>query len=486
MRNRFLDYFNPISRLGTRQYSFRFPFIATLFTILCIELIVNVVLQNPDAVGFAAIIIFVFYIMYFAFRDGIKGGVIVSFLTIAYYGYIIYSRQYRGEQLISSIETTAMLGVLYLLLAGTIGWLKQTIDTLIEQEANAKRRLEAIVEQLPVGVIICNADGKYTNVNKQVERILGIPVPLGSRAGMTPLVRGEFNGRPISSQHSQLYRVLSSGKPIIDEDFMIERDDGRKVFVRASAAPIHNRKGKIFAAACIFNDITPQKELEVRKDDFVNMASHELKTPITSLKLYIDSLQIRMKDSKDERLLKTLSSIKYQTERLQKLVADLLDVSRLQTGKLLFNKEAFDLDTLLFETIEQLQGTTKHVIVYKGKEKLLVEGDKFRIYQVLTNLLTNALKYSGESTQIQVRLQKVAGKAVISVKDFGIGIEKDQQKKIFERLYQVMDDTEKTFPGFGMGLYISKEIVKRHKGSIWVESEKGKGSTFYFSIPIKS
>ena len=171
---------------------------------------------------------------------------------------------------------------------------------------------------------------------------------------------------------------------------------------------------------------------------------------------------------------------------MQKLVADLLDVSRLQTGKLLFNKEAFDLDTLLFETIEQLQGTTKHVIVYKGKEKLLVEGDKFRIYQVLTNLLTNALKYSGESTQIQVRLQKVAGKAVISVKDFGIGIEKDQQKKIFERLYQVMDDTEKTFPGFGMGLYISKEIVKRHKGSIWVESEKGKGSTFYFSIPIKS
>ena len=310
MRNRFLDYFNPISRLGTRQYSFRFPFIATLFTILCIELIVNVVLQNPDAVGFAAIIIFVFYIMYFAFRDGIKGGVIVSFLTIAYYGYIIYSRQYRGEQLISSIETTAMLGVLYLLLAGTIGWLKQTIDTLIEQEANAKRRLEAIVEQLPVGVIICNADGKYTNVNKQVERILGIPVPLGSRAGMTPLVRGEFNGRPISSQHSQLYRVLSSGKPIIDEDFMIERDDGRKVFVRASAAPIHNRKGKIFAAACIFNDITPQKELEVRKDDFVNMASHELKTPITSLKLYIDSLQIRMKDSKDERLLK--NAFKYK------------------------------------------------------------------------------------------------------------------------------------------------------------------------------
>lgn len=485
MRSRLLEYFNPISRLGTRNYSFRFPFVATLFTIVCLEIFVRLVLHNPNAVGFAAIIIFVFYIMYFAFRDGRKGGFIVSTLTIVYYGYIIYSRDYQGAQLVSSIETTVILGVLYLFLAGTIGWLKETIDTLIEQEANAKQRLEAIVEQLPVGVIICNADGKYTNVNKQVERILGIPVPLGSRAGMTPLVRGEFNGRPISSQHSQLYRVLSSGKPIIDEDFMVERRDGQKIYVRASAAPIHNRKGKIFAAACIFNDITPQKELEERKDDFVNMASHELKTPITSLKLYIDSLQIRMKDSKDERLLKTLSSIKYQTERLQKLVTDLLDVSRLQTGKLLFTKEVFDLDALLLETVEQLQGTTSHQISYKGKEKLLVDGDKFRIYQVLTNLITNALKYSRESAQIHVRLQKRAGKAQVSVKDFGIGIEKDQQKKIFERLYQVMDDTEKTFPGFGMGLYISKEIVKRHKGSIWVESVRGKGSTFYFTLPLK-
>ncbi len=486
MRKRLLEYFNPISRLGTRHYSFRFPFVATLFTMILIELIANLVLQNPESVGFAAIFVFVIYIIYFAFRDGVSGGIIVSLLTMAYYGYIIYSRQYEGDRLVSSIETSALLGVLYFFLAGTIGWLKQTIDTLIEQEANAKKRLEAIVEQLPVGIIICDANGNYTNVNKQVERILGIPVPLGSVAGMTPLVRGEFNGRPISSQHSQLYRVLSSGKAVIDEEFMIERNDGRKVYVKASAAPIHNRKGKIFAAACLFSDITPQKELEVRKDDFVNMASHELKTPITSLKLYIDSLQIRMKDSKDERLLKTLSSIKYQTERLQKLVADLLDVSRLQTGKLQFTKEPFDLDALLLETIEQLQGTTRQEIQYKGKEKLMIDGDKFRIYQVLTNLITNALKYSGESREIQVRLQRVGGKAVVSVKDFGIGIEKDQQKKIFERLYQVMDDTEKTFPGFGMGLYISKEIVRRHRGSIWVESERGKGSTFYFNLPLKA
>ena len=127
----------------------------------------------------------------------------------------------------------------------------------------------------------------------------------------------------------------------------------------------------------------------------------------------------------------------------------------------------------------------KQEIVLTSKASVNVFADRFRMYQVLTNLITNAIKYSKGEKQIKVRIKREADKVVVSVQDFGIGIAKEQQKKIFERLYQVQDDNGRTYPGFGMGLYISKEIITRHKGAIWVESEKGKGSTFYFTLPLK-
>ena len=131
-----------------------------------------------------------------------------------------------------------------------------------------------------------------------------------------------------------------------------------------------------------------------------------------------------------------------------------------------------------------LQSTTSsHKLILKSAPKIKVSADRFRIYQVLTNLITNAIKYSGDSTDIILNIKKDTGKAIISVQDFGIGIAKSEQKKVFDRLYQVTDPTEKTFPGLGMGLYISHEIIKRHKGKIWVEGEKGKGSTFFFTLP---
>ena len=133
---------------------------------------------------------------------------------------------------------------------------------------------------------------------------------------------------------------------------------------------------------------------------------------------------------------------------------------------------------------EALQGTVEQHIVYEKTKPLHVFVDRFRIDQVLTNLITNAAKYSPRDKEILIKIKKEGDKVIVSVKDFGIGIEKDQQKRVFDRLYQVTDEKEKTFPGLGMGLYISKEIVKRHKGTIWVESQKGHGSTFFFSLPF--
>jgi PAS domain S-box-containing protein len=486
MKEPVADYLNPIARLGRTQYSFWFPLLFSLAVCILSEIFALHIAKNPSIVGAYIIWVNVASIMYFAFRDGIQGGIITAVIAISYYFYIIYTRHYSGTQFSSGVETTLVLGILYMVMAGIIGWLKQTIDRLIESEANEKRRLQAIVEQLPVGVTITDNQGRVIQVNKKVESILGTRIPLGYEVGKGPILPTEVrDGKQYTPSQGPLGQVLAKKKTTVTKDFIVTRKDGKRIYLQASASAIHNSTGKLIAVAQIVQDTTQQKELEKRKDDFVNMASHELKTPITSMKLYIDLLAVRLKKFNDERALKTLGSINQQTERLQELVNDLLDVSRIQTGKLTFTKEEFRLDKLVAETIEDLRGMAKQQqITFSGKTPIKVKADRFRIYQVITNLVTNAVKYSADGKEIRIKVKRNGSDAIVSVEDFGIGIAREQQKKVFERLYQVMDDKGKTFPGFGMGLYISKEIITRHKGKIWVVSEKGKGSTFYFTLPL--
>jgi PAS domain S-box-containing protein len=481
---KFLLYLNPIARLGTKQYSVVFPATVTLICIALLEIWAYGVVRDPNAVGLLAIAIFVILIIYFSFRDGIRGGLTTAALTIIYYFYIIYSRRYTGEQLTSGVITTLILGFVYFSLSGIIGWLRQTIDSLIEREANEKRRFLAIMQQLPVGVIVTDNKGTIEFANKNAEVILGTKIPLGFTVGNKFFVK-VLESKPSPPSQSILAKTLSLGKPITHEEFVIEKRYGKKAYIEANASPIRNSRGEIIAAAEILSDVTPQKELELRKDDFINMASHELKTPLTSMKLYLTVLKKQLANHTEAKSQKILASIIYQTDRLQDLVSDLLDVSRLETGKLSFTKELLPIDTLIKDTIEELQSSIDgKTINFTSSGSLQVHADKFRLYQVLTNLITNAAKYSPNKGTIIVQLKKQKDAAVVSVQDFGIGIAKEDQKKIFDRLYQASSATVKTYPGLGMGLYISREIIKRHKGRIWVESSLGKGSTFYFSLPL--
>ena len=447
MIKRVYRYLNPIERLGIMKYSFVFPLIVTSLSAVILELFAYYIFVDPEEIGLYAIFVFIGLILYFAFRDGTRGGCIATIITISYYFYIIYSRKYSGDRLESAIETTFVLAVLYFILAGIVGWLKETIDTLIEREADEKRRLQTIIQQLPVGVMITDSKGYIVQANKQLEVILGKKIPKGfavARDKITTLVLED--GKPVQPSQNVLSEVLNTGKAVVGREFVIKRDNETSSHVQVNAAPVHNKDGKVIAASAIVVDATEQKEIESRKDDFVNMASHELKTPITSMKLYLDVLINRVKVYNDERTSRTLINIKNQTLRLQKLVEDLLDVSRLQTGKLTFTREKFRLDTLLEEVVEILQATTdKQHINFVKRQPISIEADKFRIYQVITNLITNAIKYSRGQHEINVSIYSKGTKAIISVQDFGIGIAENQQDKIFERLYQVSDDKEKTF-----------------------------------------
>jgi PAS domain S-box-containing protein len=479
-------YLNPIARLGVKKYSFLFPLITIILFCILSELFAYGIMHNPMIVGTYAIFIPAALILYFSFRDGIRGGLVVSFVTVLYYFYIIYNRHYTGDQYSSGVETTIILFLIYVAISLIIGWLKQTIDSLIDREADEKRRLQTIIEQLPVGIIITDSHGNVVQRNNKLDKILGVKIPLGFKMGQDTLNKIKVNGENIQPTQSPLVQALLSDKQITGLEMLYERKDGKQAYLMISSTPIHNKYKEIIAAASIIQDITQQKELEHQKDDFLNMASHELKTPITSMKMFID-LQARQLLQAPEKARYFNERINDQANRLTELSNDLLDISRIQTGKMRFNEEKFSIDNVITDTIEGLQDSSKdHKVEFKNEYHGEILADKYRIYQVLVNLLTNAIKYTPAGKKISVNLKKEKQNVIVSIKDNGIGIKKEQQKKIFERLYQVTDAKEKTYPGLGLGLYISKNIIDRHKGKIWVESEPGKGSTFYFSLPIRS
>jgi len=204
--------------------------------------------------------------------------------------------------------------------------------------------------------------------------------------------------------------------------------------------------------------------------------------------MYAQVLQKRLANSQDKNTLYLLQDINNQADRLTNLINDLLNVNKLTSGSFMLHKRIFDVNALIEKLVTDFNHiNTTHAIIKKGTITESIIGDENRIEQVITNLLTNAIKYSPKGSKVIVHtaLDKNKENVLISVQDFGFGINKKDQGKIFERFYRTKDKDEGEITGFGLGLYITKEIVSRHNGRIWVESKKGKGSTFYVSLPIR-
>jgi len=243
-------------------------------------------------------------------------------------------------------------------------------------------------------------------------------------------------------------------------------------------------KDEINALSFVFNNLMDQiQESHKKKDDFIGIASHELRTPLTSIKAYLQVLdEIENRQPNKKYVQKTLENV----DKLLQLIFDLLDVSKIQSGQLELNISEFDIDILIDETIAAYQVVSpNHEIVRTGiRIDQVVSGDRQRIEQVLVNLLSNSTKYSPEANKVILNTSKTASELIISVRDFGIGIPKAEQSKVFERFYR-RKDLASHISGFGLGLYICQDIIKRHNGKIWIESE-GEGSAFYFSLPLVS
>jgi len=256
-------------------------------------------------------------------------------------------------------------------------------------------------------------------------------------------------------------------------------------WLRSTGKAYYDNEGKALYIAGAVLDITEQKEDELRKNDFIGMVSHELRTPLTSLSAYIQLLQYKVKDNNDSFTDETLNKVSIQLKRMSGMIDGFLNVSVLESGSITLNKSNFDLVELIKSVAEENRVLMPgHFIQVIDEEKINVFADQQKIGNVVNNLISNAAKYSKKDSLIAIRCEIIGNFVQVSIEDEGIGIHKEDQAKLFNRFFRVDSPNTKTIAGFGVGLYICEEIIKKHQGKIWMESEMGKGSTFYFIIPL--
>ena len=372
---------------------------------------------------------------------------------------------------------------------------RKAAENKIEQ---SEKRLKTFFESGPDAVIVINQNQKILEWNSKAETIFGF-------------TKDEVIGKPlpemiIPHQYREAHvkgmvHFLKTGEgPVLNKTIEITalHKKGHAFYINLSISNVKVEDEWLFIA--FLSDITERKKteealihreaellqaklLEEKKDEFISIASHELKTPLTTIKAYAQLALAIGKDKSPEPVQQYLSKLDSYAGKLNFLINELLDVSKINAGKLKLNHTEVESNLFLSEVVNSMQYITlHHTIILEKNETAKIKIDTLRLEQVITNIISNAAKYSPGKESIIVNAVKSNDKIIISFTDFGIGIPKEKINKIFDRFYRV-DEVSKDFGGLGIGLFISSEIIKQHGGEIWVESKEGKGSTFYFSLP---
>ncbi len=367
--------------------------------------------------------------------------------------------------------------------------LLRQVKLLAEQLKQRAAELDIIIESIADGVYVCDANGQIVRTNASGAALLGMAV----EQVLQPIERfGQINafrsldGAPVPPEDYPLSRALR-GITQTDYRLFVKRyDTGADLQVRVSAAPIYNGKGEITGAVAVASDMTKLYELEQQKDEFLSIASHELRTPLTSLKV-LTQLTRRQLEREGRSAAAHMERMERAILRMEQLINDLLDVSRIQAGKLAIRPEPCSLRMLCQQVVdEQKAATGREVLFQAPEEPVETEVDIDRISQVLTNLLSNAFKYSPPDSLVTLTLQRKPDAICLSVHDEGCGIPSEALPHIFDRFYRVpgVEVQSGSGVGLGLGLHICREIVERHGGQIWAESVVGQGSTFFVSLPL--
>lgn len=370
-----------------------------------------------------------------------------------------------------------------------IGILNMALDVteMVESKSLIKERerhYKLLADLMPGKVINTDANGNAIYYNKNWLDYTGLNTSQLKKQNWESFIH------PSEEQEfrEKWHRSLRTGKDF-EMQLRLRDRNGNFLWHLSRTEAVRGDNGEITMWIGINTPIQRLKEEEKKKEDFLKMVSHELKTPVTSIKGYVQLLLNLLEKYNIEipgniPVKPSLERIDNQIVRLTRLIAEILDLSRLEENKLELRKETFDLNELVEQTIQDIKLTnTQHEMEIFHSHRALVFADKDRIGQVLINFITNAIKYSPESQHIQIHILKHGNdKVAVSVRDKGIGIDEKNHKNIFKRFYRIGVESEETYSGFGIGLYLANEIMERHKGHIELKSERGKGSDFSFVL----
>ncbi|MDE2744688.1 MAG: response regulator [Chloroflexota bacterium] len=353
----------------------------------------------------------------------------------------------------------------------------------------ARGDLETLVNTAPVGVVVLEANtGALVSVNQEARRLVDILSPGHSPAELlTMLTLHRADGRESSLDECPLVDVLQTGKTIRGEEITLTTPGNRELTTLINATPIRIENGDVEKYVITVQDMTPMLELERLRAEFLAMVSHELRAPLTSVKGSITTLLNPSSPLNPAEILQFHRIIDSQTDQMRELIADLLDVARIDTGTLSVAPESTDLATLIGEAREAFQsGGGRHTLLIDLEPELpLVMADRLRMVQVLNNLLFNAARHSQETSPIRVLVERGEIQVTVAVADEGSGVPGDQLPSLFRKFSGITtEERERDVARSGLGLAICKGIVEAHGGRIWAESDgPGTGARFSFTIP---
>jgi PAS domain S-box-containing protein len=347
----------------------------------------------------------------------------------------------------------------------------------------ARRYAQSIVETSKEPILILNIDLSINSASKAFYKLFSLNKKEVENKNLFEALGQQWDPHPLQEQMQKYdsfenFELIYRGQSKTDEHILLV--SSRKVFRTFKSI------GQILLT---FEDVTFERKMEQAKEDFIGVASHELKTPISVIKAYAQILELELKDMVSEKVAQTLDRILIQSDRLAKLTSFLLDASALKTGTLQLRKEPFVLLELVLEIVNEIgQGNHKHQVILEEVADASILADRFRIGQVITNLLSNAIKYSPDAERVIINIKVNAEKRMVrtAVQDHGIGIPSESQADLFKRFSRTGNIKTMGIEGFGMGLYISSEIIKAHGGQMGVISSGSDGATFYFDLPLLS
>ncbi|QKJ31022.1 PAS domain S-box protein [Mucilaginibacter mali] len=346
------------------------------------------------------------------------------------------------------------------------------------EERSAK--LASIVESSDDAILSKSLEGIITSWNRGAQRMFGYTEAEMVGQSILKLIPEERQ-----DEEPVILSKLRNGERVDHFETKRLTSDGRQIDVSLTISPIHDASGAVIGISKIARDISEQKLDEQRKNDFIGMASHELKTPLTSLSALIQVLNMKLHNNEDAFVPSALEKANTQVRKMSSMINGFLNISRLESGKLQIEKRPFELNALIDEMIGEIKLTVaSHTFVFEPQGDLKVDADPDKIGSVISNLLSNAVKYSPKGKLVTVSAEVIGNEVQVSVKDEGMGIKPNDMPHLFDRYYRVNSEHTRNISGFGIGLYLSAEIIHRHDGRIWAESEKGVGSTFYFTLPL--